>query len=94
MYIINLTYHRPVEEVDTHLDAHIAWLRKYYDQGIFIASGRKNPRTGGIIFAIALPRDELDAILAEDSFNAVARYEVIEFTPTMTSDSLTVLKGL
>ncbi|EEP99759.1 Phosphohistidine active-site-containing protein [Yersinia ruckeri] len=59
-----------------------------------MASGRKNPRTGGVIFAIALPRDELDAILAEDPFNAVAHYDVIEFTPTMTSDSLTALKGL
>ncbi|AJI94608.1 YCII-related domain protein [Yersinia ruckeri] len=94
MYIINLTYHRPVEEVDVHLDAHIAWLHHYYAQGIFLASGRKNPRTGGVIFAIALPRDELDAILAEDPFNAVAHYDVIEFTPTITSDSLTALKGL
>lgn len=30
MYIVSLTYHRPIAEVDSHLDGHIAWLKKYF----------------------------------------------------------------
>lgn len=41
MYIVSLTYHRPIEEVDNHLEEHIAWLKKYFAQGDFIAAGRK-----------------------------------------------------
>lgn len=49
MYIVSLTYHRPIAEVDSHLDGHIARLKTYFQDGTFIASGRKNPRTGGVI---------------------------------------------
>ncbi len=41
MYIVSLTYHRPIVEVDSHLDGHIAWLKKYFQDGTFVASGRK-----------------------------------------------------
>lgn len=46
MFIINLTYHQSIDVVETHLENHIAWLKKYYAQGVFVASGRKIPRTG------------------------------------------------
>jgi len=94
MYIINLSYHRPVEEVDAHLEAHVDWLKKYYKQEVFVASGRKKPRTGGVIFAKGIERARLDSILSEDPFNAVAHYDVIEFTPTMAADGLVALKSL
>lgn len=66
MYIVSLTYHRPIADVDSHLEGHIAWLKKYFQDGTFIASGRKNPRTGGVILAKGIDRARLDAILAED----------------------------
>lgn len=94
MYIITLTYHRPIEEVDSHLKAHIAWLDVYFEKGIFVASGRKNPRTGGVIFARSLPREELDRILAEDPFNQVANYDVVDFTPSRSRDDLNALQSL
>ena len=43
MYIVSLTYHRPIAEVDSHLDGHIARLKTYFQDGTFIASGRKIP---------------------------------------------------
>ena len=49
MYIVYLKYTRPVEEVEAVLDAHVIWLNKYFDAGVFIAAGRKDPRTGGMV---------------------------------------------
>lgn len=45
MFIINLTYIEPLEAVEKHLEKHIDFLNQYYTKGLFIASGRKNPRS-------------------------------------------------
>lgn len=90
MFIVSLTYTRPLEEVDAQLDAHVAYLKQEYAAGHFIASGRKVPRTGGIILARLKSRSELEAILQNDPFAlaGVAKYDVIEFTPSMTAKGL------
>lgn len=80
MYVVSLTYRVPQEIVDFHNDAHIAWLQKAFDDGVFIAAGRKIPRTGGLLLSQA-ERGTLDASLAQDPFytNGVADFEVMEF---------------
>ena len=93
MYIVSLTYHRPIEEVESHLDGHIAWLKQYFQAGSFIASGRKQPRTGGVILVKDMERSRLDAILAEDPFVAVAHYEVTNFALTTASAGFEALIG-
>ena len=80
MYVVSLSYRVPQEIVDFHNDAHIAWLQKAFDDGVFIAAGRKIPRTGGLLLSQA-DRGTLDASLAQDPFytNGVADFEVLEF---------------
>lgn len=80
MYVVSLTYRVPQEIVDFHNDAHIAWLQKAFDEGVFIAAGRKIPRTGGLLLSQS-ERETLDASLAQDPFytNGVADFEVLEF---------------
>ncbi len=94
MFIVDLTYEEPLEKVEALLDGHIAWLQKHYAAGDFVASGRKVPRTGGIILTKSLPRAELDKILEQDPFVAVANYSITEFVPSMTSENLSALKSL
>ncbi|OMQ26777.1 YciI family protein [Serratia oryzae] len=94
MYVVSLTYHRPIEEVDNHLEGHVAWLQQHYQDGTFIASGRKNPRTGGVILVKGIERARLDAILAQDPFNAIAHYEVTDVALTLTSAGFEALAGI
>jgi len=84
MFILNLTYVKPIDEVEKYLSSHVSFLDKYYNSGKFICSGRKNPRTGGIILCNAENMNEVNAILEEDPFykEKIARYEIIEFFPT------------
>ncbi|UQY43421.1 YciI family protein [Erwinia sp. PK3-005] len=91
MYIINLSYHRPIEEVEALTDAHLSWLKRYFDADVFIAAGRKDPRSGGVIMAKDIDRSRLDTILAEDPFVAVAHYEVIKVNISLTSEALKAL---
>lgn len=93
MFIINLTYKVPLEEIDQLLDDHVDFLNKQYDAGVFIASGRKVPRTGGIILSNTISKTELEAIIEQDPFrkHEVADYELIEFVPSKTSEALRFL---
>ncbi|OBT15576.1 GTP cyclohydrolase [Vibrio sp. UCD-FRSSP16_10] len=93
MFIVSLTYICEMSEVDKHLEAHIEYLNKYYELGVFIASGRKVPRNGGVIFAQAENRSELEVVLNDDPFKIynLANYELTEFVPSKTSLELAFL---
>ena len=66
MFIVTLTYTAPLERIDAYLEAHRAWLGEQYARGLFLMSGRKEPRDGGIIIAHAASRTELEAVLRDD----------------------------
>jgi uncharacterized protein YciI len=93
MFVISLTYTCDMSEVDKHLSAHIDYLDRQYSDGVFLASGRKVPRIGGVILADVESRDKLDQILAEDPFmqHGLADYDITEFIPTKTSAELNFL---
>ena len=93
MLIISLSYTVPIEEVDAHLDAHVAWLKEGYRSGMFVASGRKVPRRGGVILARG-ERDEVESMAACDPVvtQGVATCEITEFTVTMTGEGLGALR--
>jgi len=55
-----------------------------------LLSGRKEPRTGGVILANAENREAITRIIQSDPFKRenVAEYEVIEVLPSMAGESL------
>ncbi|MFD2058227.1 YciI family protein [Mesorhizobium calcicola] len=89
MFVVSLNYKVPLTEIDRLAAAHVEWLKACYADGIFVASGPKKPRTGGIIIA-QCPREVLEARLAADPFAkaGAADYDVTEFTARMTTASL------
>lgn len=94
MFVVSLTYICDMSEVDKHLDAHIEYLEQQYKEGVFLASGRKVPRTGGVILARAESVEALEEVLSLDPFkvHGLASYDVTEFVPTKTSVELEFLK--
>jgi uncharacterized protein YciI len=86
MFIIDLHYIVPLEQLDVHMADHVKFLNKYYKQNVFVASGRKVPRTGGIILALAQSREAVDKIILEDPFytHKLAEFKITEF---LTSQS-------
>ncbi|MEV4945341.1 YciI family protein [Streptomyces sp. NPDC053755] len=90
MFVLELTYTAPVERVDALLAAHIEWLDAQYAAGVFIASGRKNPRDGGVILAVGDDRARIEKIAAADPFTVegVCAYRITEFYATKTAAAL------
>jgi uncharacterized protein YciI len=93
MFIVNLTYVVPLEQIDAQMTEHMKFLNRYYKANTFIASGRKVPRTGGIIIVLAKSKEEVEAIMAEDPFcvHKLAEFTITEF---LTSQSHPDLKKL
>ena len=96
MFIVTLTYLKPVEEVDALMAGHIDWLDEGYASGLFVASGRRIPRTGGVILARSGDERALMDFLARDPFaiHGAARFDVVEFSATKTAPGVDILKSL
>ncbi|WP_444944454.1 YciI family protein [Microbulbifer sp. ZKSA006] len=90
MYIVSLTYTAHLDKIEKHLNEHILYLDNQYKLGNFIISGRKVPRTGGVIIATVTSRSELDKILSLDPFyrENLAEYDITQIVPTKTSAEL------
>ena len=92
MFILSLTYLKSNDDADKVMEAHVAWVAEGYDKGWFLASGRKVPRTGGVILATG-DRSEIEAYAAADPFtlHGVASYEITEVALTRTAEGLELL---
>ena len=95
MYIIELTYKVPTTVIDEQIASHMAYLEKYYASGHFLASGRKEPRDGGIIMAVAANRKKVEEIINEDPFKqkGLADYRIIEFKATKNVKAYSAFVG-
>ena len=87
MFVLLLTYVKPLAEVDALMRDHMAWLNEHYDAGRFLVSGRRIPRTGGVIVARGDDRGAIEALAASDPFvsGGVATCEVIQFRASQTA---------
>lgn len=81
MFVIELTYKADLAKIDAQMKAHMAFVNKQYADGVFVLSGRKIPREGGIILAVGKTREEVEALMREDPFvkHDLAAVRVIEF---------------
>lgn len=93
MFVIELTYTADLAEIDAHMREHVSFLNKYYASGHFLISGRKVPREGGIIVALAESREQIETILREDPFHehGLAEFRVIEFRASQRAKNIDAL---
>ena len=89
MLVIDIAYTGSLDQIDQVLVSHRSFLQKYYDLGILLASGPKNPREGGIIIALG-EKAEMEKIIQEDPFyqNKLATYKITEFNPVKYCEAL------
>lgn len=93
MFVVSSTYLLPLTEIDRLLDAHRTWLKTCYAEGLFVASGPKKPRSGGLILARG-SRDVLEARLKNDPFvqAGAAEYVITEFVAATVAEGMESLR--
>ncbi len=95
MFVISIEYKVAMELIEPLIEEHFAFLDKYYQKGLFVVSGRKEPRTGGIIIVKSASRSEVEEIIKEDPFyrEEVADYFITEFLATRVGTGFEALAG-
>jgi len=95
LFVVELIYKAPLTQIDAAMTAHVKFLKKHYDAGHFLVSGRKIPRDGGIILAVGDNGEEIEAIMREDPFCArgLADLRIIQFRASQRADDIQKLIG-
>lgn len=90
MYVVTLTYTVGLDRIDSALPDHVRWLEKGYAGRVFIASGPRAPRIGGVILAAPVERSVLEDLLQQDPFSVrgYAEYDIVEFAPTAIASGI------
>ncbi len=89
VFVIDLKYLVPLEQVDKHLIAHREYLDSGYKSGLLLMSGRKDPVTGGVIIGTFPSVWDAKDFMKQDPFvkESVAEYKITEFTPVKYNES-------
>ncbi|MBB2713433.1 YciI family protein (plasmid) [Rhizobium sophoriradicis] len=89
LYVVTLTYIRPMDDIKAHLDTHREWLAEHLKAGTIIAAGPMEPAVGGIVLAHCATREELDAMLKNDSFHRqnLVEYDIRCFKPALGAEA-------
>jgi uncharacterized protein YciI len=90
MYVLNVCYSQSPEMVAPYVESHAAWVKKYFDLGVFLAAGPNKNKLGGVILVKSMDKAELKKILAEDSYVQadVADYKVTDMDFKLASTGL------
>jgi len=77
------------------MEGHNAWIKRGFDDGVFLLVGSLQPNAGGAILAHNASRAEIEARVQDDPFVAesVVDAEILDITPGRTDERLAFLKA-
>lgn len=95
MFIIFLKFSNNKSQAGQYMDAHNAWIKRGFDDGVFLLVGGLQPNLGGGIVAHNTSFDELQSRVNEDPFVAenIVSAEIIEISPAKVDERLAFLKN-
>ncbi|WP_137045143.1 YciI family protein [Pseudolabrys sp. FHR47] len=95
MFIVLLKFSDNKAKAGQFMEGHKAWLKRGFDDGIFLMAGSLKPQLGGGIMAHNISRDALQAFVGDDPFVAhdIVAPEIIEFEPSQQRPELQGLFG-
>lgn len=94
MFVITLRF-ADKTKASQFMDGHNAWIRRGFDDGVFLLAGSLQPNTGGAILAHNASRSEVEERVQDDPFVAegVVSADILEVTPGRTDERLAFLKA-
>lgn len=95
MFIVLLRFSDRRALAPQFMESHNAWLRRGFDDGVFLLAGSLLPQAGGAILVHNLAYADLAARLEEDPFVAqdIVKADVLEIAPGRAHERLTFLLG-
>ena len=95
MFIILLRFSANKGQASAFMDGHNEWIRRGFEDGVFLLTGSIQPKLGGGILAHGTTLAELRERVNDDPFVSedVVSAEIIEIAPGRTDERLAFLNG-
>ena len=95
MFIVLLKFADSKDRAGNHMDGHKDWIKRGFDDGVFLLVGSLQPNAGGGILAHNTSLSDLQDRVNGDPFvvENVVSAEIIEITPARADERLGFLLG-
>jgi uncharacterized protein YciI len=93
MFVVLLQFSQNKEKASTYMDGHNQWIRRGFEDGVFLVVGSLQPGLGGSVIAHGISREGLESRVNEDPFVAesIVTAEILEIEPKKTDERLNFL---
>lgn len=93
MFIVLLKFSDNKDQVSQFMEGHKKWIKRGFDDGVFLLAGSLQPDLGGGIVAHNTSLPDLQSRLKDDPFVAenVVSAEVLEIAPSKAEERLEFL---
>jgi uncharacterized protein YciI len=95
MFVVLLRFSDNKGRASQLMEGHKEWIRRGFEDGVFLVAGSLQPNLGGGIVAHNTSLPDLQNRVNDDPFVAegVVSAEIIELTPSRTDERLAFLVG-
>ena len=95
MFIVFLKFSDNKDQAGQFMEGHKAWIKRGFDDGVFLVSGSLQPKMGGAVLAHNCTMEELQTRVNDDPFVAenIVSAEIYEITPALADERLKFLTG-
>ena len=95
MFVVTLKFSSNKGQASQFMDGHKAWIKRGFDDGVFLLVGNLQPGLGGAIVAHQTSLPELQSRVNDDPFVAenVVSADILEIAPSRTDDRLEFLRS-
>lgn len=95
MFVVLLRFSNNKGQADQFMESHNAWIKRGFDDGIFLLVGSLQPNSGGGILAHNTSLSDLQKRVNDDPFVArdVVSADVLEIKPARTDERLAFVAG-
>lgn len=93
MYIVLLKFAENKSQAATFMDGHNQWIRRGFEDGVFMLIGSLQPGLGGTLIAHGVSLNALESRVKEDPFVAenIVTAEILEVEPNKADERLSFL---
>lgn len=83
MFVVQLKFSSNKAQAGQFMDGHNDWIKRGFDEGVFLLAGGLQPKLGGGVLAHNISLSDLEARVKDDPFvvEDVVSADIIEITP-------------
>jgi uncharacterized protein YciI len=95
MFVVLLKFSGNKSQASQFMEGHKAWLKRGFDDGVFLLAGNLQPNLGGGIVAHNASLADIQRRVSADPFvmEDVVSAEILEITPSRADDRLKFMSG-